>query len=413
MRLIFKLLLVGLCVAGSAASAQVTEAHLTAEGSGMTRDEAIATALASAAGQAFGIQLNATTISKTLGTEVITNDEADTLMVSAVNRVVTQAVNAPVNNSILGYSIDSLTQGIADTWDATVTLRYAKFERLGADSDRRSIIVVTNEKRYQTLLTNTVTEALTASRRFDVLNRRNDSLFDAEKAFIQSDDAATAEVARLSQAGGADYLLVADLQGLSIRNNMQETIRMTGEVLVRSAVNGTLRLEVVEFASRKVKWSGTQKFGATLEGASSIGNRTLSRLIQEASNKLMDNLVASIYPIRVVKVVGDVAIINRGEGSATVGDTYAVFLMGDELIDPQSGESLGSLEIEAGVGTVTEVKPKFAFLKMANATLDPNADYIVRKADKRPPTAKPKPRPRQRTQSAPAAPSRKDTFLNN
>src|SRR5690606_38974062 len=128
---------------------------------------------------------------------------------------------------ILGYSIDSLTQGIADTWDATVTLRYAKFERLGADSDRRSIIVVTNEKRYQTLLTNTDTEALTASRRFDVLNRRNDSLFDAEKAFIQSDDAATAEVARLSQAGGADYLLVADLQGLSIRNNMQETIRMT------------------------------------------------------------------------------------------------------------------------------------------------------------------------------------------
>src|SRR5690625_484596 len=116
MRLIFKLLLVGLCVAGSAASAQVTEAHLTAEGSGMTRDEAIATALASAAGQAFGIQLNATTISKTLGTEVITNDEADTLMVSAVNRVVTQAVNAPVNNPILGYSIDSLTQGIADTW---------------------------------------------------------------------------------------------------------------------------------------------------------------------------------------------------------------------------------------------------------------------------------------------------------
>src|SRR5690606_10726237 len=199
----------------------------------------------------------------------------------------------------------------------------------------------------------------------------------------------------------------------SIRNNMQETIRMTGEVLVRSAVNGTLRLEVVEFASRKVKWSGTQKFGATLEGASSIGNRTLSRLIQEASNKLMDNLVASIYPLRVVKVVGDVAIVNRGEGSATVGDTYAVFPMGDELNDPQSGESLGSLEIEAGIGTVTEVKPKFAFLKMANATLDPNADYIVRKADKRPPTAKPKPRPRQRTQSAPAAPSRKDTFLNN
>src|SRR5690606_17919650 len=109
---------------------------------------------------------------------------------------------------------------------------------------------------------------------------------------IQGDDASAAEMARLSQASGADYLLIAELQGLSVRNNMQETIRMTGEVITRSAVSGTLRLEVVEFASRKVKWSGSQKFGATYEGVSSIGSATLSRLIGEASHKLMDKLIA-------------------------------------------------------------------------------------------------------------------------
>src|SRR5690625_1970043 len=258
MPLIFKLFLAGLFMAWGTASAQVTEATQTADGSGMTRDEAIAAALANAAGQAFGIRLEAASVSETLGTEVITNDESDTLMMSAINRVVTQSVNSPVNNPVLGYTIDSVMQGIADTWDATVTLRYAKFERLGADSNRRSIIVVTTEKRYQDLLTTTVSESLIGSRRFDVLDRRNEQLFDTEKAFIQGGDAATAELARLSQAGGADYLLVAELQGLGIRNNMQETIRMTGETLVRSAVSGTLRLEVVEFASRKVKWSGTR-----------------------------------------------------------------------------------------------------------------------------------------------------------
>lgn len=410
---IFRLFLACLCMAWGTAWGQVTEATITADGAGMTRDEAVAAALANAAGQAFGIQLNAATVSETLGAEVVTDDRSQTSMVSAVNRVVTQAINSPVNSPILGYTIDSLSEGIANTWDATVTLRYAKFERIGADSNRRSAIVVTSNKRYQELLTTTVGEALVASRRFDVLNRRNDALFEAEKAFIQGGDAATAEVARLSQASGADYLIVAELQGLSISNNMRETIRMTGEVLVRSAVSGTLRLEVIEFASRKVKWSSSQKFGGTYEGVSSIGAGTLSRLIGGAADKLMDNLIASIYPIRVIKVVGDVAIINRGEGSATVGETYAVFLMGEELTDPQSGESLGVMEIEAGLGKITEVKPKFSFLKMATGQLDANAEYIVRKTDKKPPAAAtPTPRPRQPAQSKPQAPSRKDVFLN-
>jgi|GEM_PF-1116745 hypothetical protein len=418
---IFKLFLLSLTMAWASAHAQVTEATLTADGSGMSRDEAIAAALANAAGQAFGIRLDGSTMSMSLGAETVFNDQTETAMVSAVNRVVTQSINSPVNSPILGYTVDQVSQGLADTWDATVTLRYAKFQALGAESDRRSVIVVTSEKRYADLLVDTVSESLVASRRFDVLNRRNEQLFEAEKAFILGGDAATTEVARLSQASGADYMIVADLQGLSIRNNMQETIRMTGEVLVKSAVSGTLRLQVIEFASRKVKWSSSQKFGATYEGVSSIGSGTLTRLISDAASKLMGNLVSSIYPIRVVKVMGDIAIINRGEGSTAVGETYAVFLMGEDLVDPQSGESLGALEVEAGVGKITEVKPKFSFLKMSGAPLDPQGQYIVRKTSVKPSAAASTPKGSgNRPASSRASgsgntqphPSRKDVFLN-
>jgi curli biogenesis system outer membrane secretion channel CsgG len=414
MRQTFKLLVACIGMACSVASAQVTEATVSADGSGMTRDEAIAAAVASAAGQAFGIELEAATVTETWGAEVTTNDKSDTAMVSAVNRVVKQAVNSPVNSPILGYTVDNVSQGIANTWDASVTLRYAKFEKIGADTNRRSIIVVSNDKRYRDLITDTVSEALVNSRRFDVLNRKNTNLFDAEKDFITGGDAGMAEMARLSQASGADYLVVAEIQGLGISNNMRETIRMTGEVLVKSAVSGTLRLQVVEFATRKVKWSSSEKFGGTYEGVSSIGAGTLSKLIGGAADKLMEKLVVSIYPIRVVKVMGDVAIINRGEGSVAKGETYAVFLMGEELTDPQSGESLGSMEVEIGIGEITEVKPKFSFLKMGNGPLGVSGDYIVRKSSKKiAASAAKKP---QKVKSAalkkPEQPSRKDVFLN-
>ena len=416
----FNLFLAGLALGWGSALAQVTEATLTAEGSGMSRDEAIASALASAAGQAFGIQLDAHTMSTSLAAEAIVDDESDTAMVSAVNRVVTQRINAPTNSPILGYSVDQVSQGIADTWDATVTLRYARLQAIGAESDRRSVIVVAKDERHAGMLVDTVGESLIASRRFDVLNRQHEHLFEAEKAFILSDDAATQEMARLSQAGGADYMLVAELQSLSIRNNMRETIRMTGEILVKSSVSGTLRLQMIEFASRKVKWSSSQKFGGTYEGATSIGNATLARLVDGAAAKLMDSLVSSIYPIRVVKVVGDIAIINRGEGSASVGETYAVFLMGEELTDPQSGESLGALEIEAGIGEITDVKPKFSFLKMSGTALDPQAEYIVRKSSAKAAAGAAAPKPAvsrsgskaSGSRSSPPAPSRKDVFLN-
>ncbi len=401
-------------MAWGVASAQVTEATVSAEGSGMSRDEAIAAALASAAGQAFGIQLDASAVSETLGAEVVTNDKSDSAMVSAVNRVVKQAVNSPVNSPILGYSVDNISEGIAKTWDASVTLRYAKYEKIGADTNRRSVIVVSKDKRYRELITDTVSEALVGSRRFDVLNRKDAALFDAEKDFIAGGDAGVAEMARLSQASGADYLVVAELQGLGISNNMRETIRMTGEVLVRSAVSGTLRLQVIEFATRKVKWSSSQKFGANYEGVSSIGAGTLAKLVGVAAEQLMDKLVVSIYPIRVVKVMGDIAIINRGEGSAAEGEIYAVFLMGEELTDPQSGESLGPMEVEVGTGQITEVKPKFSFLKMANGALDASGDYIVRKTSKK--LAAPAGQKPQKAKNAaarkPQQPSRKDTFLN-
>lgn len=399
-----------------APGAQVTEAQSTAQGSGMTREEAVQSAIVNAAGQAFGIDIQASTHVQSMAAEASQGGNHQDVFLSSINKVVQQQVRTPGNNPILGYTVDDATQTGEMAWEATVTLRYAQFQRMGADSERRSIVVATTAKRYRDLVTSTVGESVVASRRFDVLNRQHANLFDDEKDFILGGDAGSAEVARLSQATGADYLLIAELQGLSVRNNQRETIRMTGEVLVRSTASGTLKLQIVEFASRKVKWSATQKFGATYEGASSVGEATLARLIAGAADKLIDQMVAAIYPIRVVKVMGGTAIINRGEGSINLGDTYAVFLMGDELVDPQSGESLGAMEVEVGIGQITDVKPKFSFLKMATGTLDAQGDYLLRKTSKKPPAATP---PRSAARPAakpaapkPAAPSRKDVFLN-
>ncbi len=401
-------------MAGAPAAAQVIEATMTADGQGLSRDEAIQSALVNAASQAFGVRLAAQSVVQNTSVDTSVDSEDHSVLVSALNKNIQQVLNTPQNSPILGYDVNNVFQS-GSSWEATITLRYAKFERLGADTSRRSVVVVSNNKKYHSAIIQAVGESLVESRHFDVLNRENDQLFQEEKEFILGDATADAEMARLSQASGADYLIVASLPSLSVSNNQRETIAMTGEVLVKSAASGTLQLQVIEFASRKIKWSGLQKFGGTYAGATSVGASTLAKLISGASDKLIDRMVSAIYPIQVVKVVNSqTAIINRGEGGVATGETYAVFEAGEALIDPQSGESLGSMETEVGLGKITQVKPKFAFLKMATGTLSEGTTYIVRKTDKKAPTATGKASPRKKAvASQPKQPDRGNVFLSN
>ena len=406
--LLISVVALNLCVA------QVVESKTSASGTGLTKEGAIQAALVAAASQAFGFQISATTSVVAIAAESSTNQVDESVYLSAINQQVMKQVNSPTNKPILGFAVDRIDKTGDIGWEATVTMRYAQFKKMGGESERRSMVVTTNEKRYRDLVTTTVGQSIVASRRFDVLNRENSALFNQEAAFIQGSDAANAEVARLGQASGADYLVIAEIQGLSLANNQRQTIQMTGEVLVRSSVSGMLKLQVVEFSSRKVKWSASEKFGGSYGGVSSISDETLIGLVSAASDKLVQKMIASIYPIMIVKVLnGTTAIVNRGEDSVKKGETYGVFLMGEELKDPQSGESLGALEVEVGIGTIVDVKPKVSTIIVKAGGLDPSpkTEYLLRPATAPAPT----PQAAPAGQRAPAQPSqqdtRRDTFL--
>lgn len=387
---VFRTLILVVLFGFTSASAQVVKVTVSAIGTGQTRDSAVSAALVNAAGQAFGIQIDSQSVMSssavkakaTVQSSEGTESAVAAANVTSLNQYISQKIKTPTNSPVLGYSINRVAEQPNRLWEASVTMTYAKFEQIGGESTRRSVVVVSNDTKNKDLLISTVSESIVGSRRFDVLNRQNAAIFEQEKGFIVGGDAAQAEVGRLGQASGADYLVLAEIQSLSVANNQRETINLTGEVLVRSSATGILKLQVMEFSTRKVKWSGSEKFSNTFGGVSAVGNEALIKLIAGAADKLVEKMVVSIYPIQVVKVMGgSVAVINRGEGTINKGESYGIFLMGDELKDPQSGESLGALEIDMGTGKIIDVKPKFSYLKLDSGTLDDKSEYIVRKID--------------------------------
>ena len=240
-------------------------------------------------------------------------------------------------------------------------------EGRGADSNRRTMIIASIAQQYPEAALEAVEQAVVASRRFDVLTRSHHAVFEREKLFITGPDASRTEVARLAGASGTDYVLVIDLQDFVVQNNIREVIKLTDEVIVTSKLSGTLRLRVMEFSSGKIEWVGSQSFAETLKGRADITTDVLSKNMSKAARRLVAGMVETIFPMRVVRRDGNLLVLNRGEGSIAQGEQLSVFVLGEELRDPQSGESLGRMENHVATGTVIEVKPTYSVLRLTSS----------------------------------------------
>lgn len=81
---------------------------------------------------------------------------------------------------------------------------------------------------------------------------------------------------------------------------------------------------------------------------------------------MADNTQKTNYPALVAKVNdGYTLIINRGsDHGVKKGDNFLVYYVDpEELKDPETGESLGNLEIIRGTGTATHVQSKMTTIK--------------------------------------------------
>lgn len=67
----------------------------------------------------------------------------------------------------------------------------------------------------------------------------------------------------------------------------------------------------------------------------------------------------------VAKIIdGFTVVLNRGaEHGVKIGDRFLIYGIGDEITDPETGESLGCLEIVKGIGSVSHVQEKICTVR--------------------------------------------------
>ncbi len=115
-----------------------------------------------------------------------------------------------------------------------------------------------------------------------------------------------------------------------------------------------------------------------------------SETIEKASKAMLAKFVAGGYlerlataarpavlEARVVKIDGQKVWINVGASAGIkLGDTFNVFSVGEALIDPVSGVSLGADEKQTGSAAVSEVQDRYAIVTVNGAA---TAKDVLRK----------------------------------
>jgi hypothetical protein len=289
--------------------------------------------------------------------------------------------------------------------ELSVTIEKFDYHAKSPKLRRDSIAVLSTGRLRQSALAaalrQSVTDQLVKSGRFTVLDRSNDAAFEKENSFLSSDNVSDKERARLGQAVGADFLLIINLTQASVSTRVQEhNVELTGESTreISHATHASVRYTLVEAATRAVKWSDSASFGAA-------GNK-ISAAMAQFQSKMVGDIIEIVNPAKVVAVQGGRVIINRGMGSVTEGQVYDIYSKGEELVDPDTGEKLGSAEEKVASIKINEIKAKVAY----GAVVSGQAELIAKGAIAR--SAKPAAEPARKAAPKRTAPPKSDQKID-
>jgi hypothetical protein len=130
----------------------------------------------------------------------------------------------------------------------------------------------------------------------------------------------------------------------------------------------TLTSKVLDTTSGEIKyqitipWVFSRNSGNVYKGkVGGPGQKSWLRMAEEVGTRSAAAIVNSVFPIMVIKVSRGRIFLNRGKGGGvSVGDVLELFSVGEELKDPQTGESLGGEEYSIGKIKVSKISTKFS-----------------------------------------------------
>ncbi len=221
-----------------------------------------------------------------------------------------------------------------------------------------------DEELFRTLI-DRMTNSIMNTRKFDVVDQaRLKEVLDQHK-LADSGMSEQADAPKKGKISSAGYKIYGTVLNLGLSQNTVSSEGLSGEKIT-AEVELNLRFADVEtgkLVASKIIKASKMKSQTSSEGnqvASNMGQTVIQDAIQDASEKVTNTLMELAFPTKIIKIGASDITVNLPQERAKKGQLFSVFFLGEELTDPDTGESLGAEETKEGEIEITETMPKFS-----------------------------------------------------
>lgn len=210
-----------------------------------------------------------------------------------------------------------------------------------------------------------LSDILTQTKRFVVLDRELGSEMQAEIDHINSGNVRVQDTARLGQQLATDLILVPSVERFEYRRSERQ-LRMSDRRLVSYSGAGRVTLRLLNAATGEVVMSRSFEHQLAAADPSTMprvinGQAMAAQMMASLSSQIGSAILTEIFPVSVVSMAGDQLVLSQGGESVKPGQRWQAVYLGDELKDPQTGRSLGRHELPIGTVRIDRVAAQTSY----------------------------------------------------
>lgn len=364
------------------ASGQTKEDVIRATGVASGYRAAVNEALVSALEQHDGITVNSSEIQNMTHADSSVssrdNGGSDEKSKLEMNNSIEKSMRKWAKGKITGYTVVSETIDASGKNHVVLDVRFPGKYVVGRDPDnlRRMAVAVFRARRpdfrwygqtidslgWSDALANQLNVVLTQTRKFTMLDRSFDAEVNAELSRLGAKNAAPADVVRLNQKLGTDYLVVGEV---SFNDVVAPGVNpITGQALpMASSLFAEVNYRVLLAPTGQLKWADTVRIDASAFAASDPGT-FISMTAEAAAGAIGSGLMDNILPFEVAAVKSGMLVIGEGGKRLLAGDRFTVCALGDEITDTRTGEVIDVMEIPVATAEIVSVQPKLSYARI-------------------------------------------------
>jgi len=215
-----------------------------------------------------------------------------------------------------------------------------------------------------------IVDALAQTGRFTVLDREYTADIENELDMINSGQTVNTDVAKLGQALSADLVWVGEINSLAYTRSARE-LRTSDRELVSYAGGWSMSQRMINLATRQIQQSSSLQGAAPSLAATTMSrgidaNQTLVNMEADIAKKATEAILLRTFPISIVERTGNQVILSQGGSVLKPKTRYRVYMLGKELKDPQTGQSLGKTEEPCCEVVIDRVTPNLSYATLEN-----------------------------------------------